>query len=254
MSKKKPSYRGVLIIGASSGIGSGLARLFAAHTEKLFLSSRFIKSLLPLKQELETTAEQPFAVESLTLEARDYASHSILLKDILRQVDLVICAIGDPGDEKKAKQDFSYFQEITAVNYLGIVSILKLVEEAFIHNKVKSSSIVVISSVSALRGRKTHAAYGSAKAALHTYLSALRQRLYPYGAHVMTVLPGLVRTKMTAHRKQYPLLSVNSEQAAWQIYRACLKKKDVIYVSRIWRVLMFILDYVPERIFKRMRF
>ncbi len=252
MPEKVPYYRGVLILGASSDIASHLAGLFAVHTQKLYLSSRTPSHLDVRKEQLEV-ASQACQIHTLSLDAQDYASHQTLLKDILPLVDLVICAFGYLGDEQIARKDFDHLRKVVETNYLGMVSVLNLAADAFV-TRGEGGNLVAISSVAGLRGRQVHCSYASAKAALNAYLSGLRQRLWPVGVHVMTVLPGLVRTKMTSGRKQHPLLSIGPELAAYQIYQACLKKKDIVYVGSMWRLIMFVLCHIPEVLFKRLRF
>ena len=59
--------------------------------------------------------------------------------------------------------------------------------------------IVGISSVAGDRGRQSNYIYGSANLGLSIYLNGLRNRMQNYNIHVLTVKPGYVNTKMTAH-------------------------------------------------------
>ena len=118
--------------------------------------------------------------------------------------------------------------------------------------KEKRGFIVGVSSVAGDRGRKANYIYGSAKAGFSAYLSGLRNRLYESGVHVLTVKPGFVNTKMTEGLDLPPKLTAQPEDVAKDIYRAQQKGKDVLYTKGIWRLVMLIIKYIPEFMFKKM--
>ena len=102
------------------------------------------------------------------------------------------------------------------------------------------------------RGRATNYVYGSAKAGFTAFLSGLRSRLAASGAHVVTVKPGFVRTRMTDGMDLPARLTATPEEVAAVVVAAIRRPRDVIYVRRVWRPIMFVLRAVPERVFKRM--
>jgi short-subunit dehydrogenase len=67
----------------------------------------------------------------------------------------------------------------------------------------------------------------------------------------MTVLPGFVRTRMTAGMDLNPRLTAEPVAIAEAIFRAAAKQRDVIYVKPVWRLIMTIIKALPEPIFKR---
>jgi short-subunit dehydrogenase len=101
------------------------------------------------------------------------------------------------------------------------------------------------------RGRQSNYLYGAAKSALTTFLSGLRNRLYP-NVRVMTVLPGFVRTRMTEGMKLPQLLMIEPEQVAEDVYRAYKTGEDIVYTAWFWRFIMGIIRNIPETVFKRM--
>src|SRR5262249_46510441 len=96
--------------------------------------------------------------------------------------------------------------------------------------------------------------YGSAKAGFTAFLSGLRNRLARSnsGVHVITVKPGFVRTRMTAHIKLPPLVTAEPEEVARAVLNADKKHRDVVYVRPIWRVIMTIIWLIPESVFKKL--
>ena len=69
---------------------------------------------------------------------------------------------------------------------------------------------------------------------------------------MLTILPGFVKTKMTAKIELPDLLTAPPRKVAAAIYRAIRKKKNVIYSYKIWRLIMLVIKFIPESIFKKM--
>ncbi len=99
----------------------------------------------------------------------------------------------------------------------------------------------------AITGRASNYYYGAAKAGFSQFLSGLRNRLALAGkVRVVTVKPGFVRTKMTAHRKLPAPLTVDPDRVAEDIFRADVTKpRDVIYVARRFQLVMAVICALP---------
>ena len=100
------------------------------------------------------------------------------------------------------------------------------------------------------------AAYSSAKAGFITYLSGLRQKLSNKNIHVLTVIPGYINTStfQNSERKGPSFLITSPEKSAKLIYKAIKSKKEIVYISFIWRVIMFCINLIPEKLFKKYNF
>jgi decaprenylphospho-beta-D-erythro-pentofuranosid-2-ulose 2-reductase len=114
----------------------------------------------------------------------------------------------------------------------------------------KACHIVIVSSVAGDRGRASNYVYGAAKAALTAYASGLRNALFQYGIHVLTVKPGFIDTPMT-YNITSPLMG-SRERVTSDIIRAMHNRKDVIYTPSFWRLIMLVVRSIPETIFKRL--
>ena len=114
--------------------------------------------------------------------------------------------------------------------------------------------LVGFSSVAGERGRSSNYIYGSAKAGFSQYLSGLRSRLEGKGVHVMTVLPGYVFTKMTKSMKLPNFLTAKPDGLATYLIKAIKKKKNIIYYLPIWKIIILIIRFIPEIIFKKLKF
>jgi hypothetical protein len=136
------------------------------------------------------------------------------------------------------------------VNYAGAVSLLNIISEEFY--QYKSGFIVGIASVSGVRGRAKNYIYGSSKAALITYLSGLRNKLDKSKVDVLTVISGYVQTKKSPKNRLPKLLVIDSKQLAKKIFMAQQEKKNIIYSSYVWRIIMLIIKILPESLFKKL--
>ena len=186
----------------------------------------------------------------MELDILDYASHETFYQQLQVKPLGVVSAVGYLGEQEKAQSSFSETQKIIDTNYTGIVNLLNIIADDF--ETRRSGFIVGISSVAGDRGRKSNYIYGSAKAALTTYLSGLRNRLFDANVHVLTVKPGFVNTKMTAGMDLPEKLTAEPEEVAEDIYKAQQKMKNVLYTKWMWRWVMLIIMHIPEFMFKKM--
>jgi short-subunit dehydrogenase len=125
---------------------------------------------------------------------------------------------------------------------------------AELFKSMRGGQIVGVSSVAGDRGRVGNPGYNTSKAALSTYLEALRNRLTRHGVHVLTVKPGFVKTEMLKAAQGGTPFAIEPERAADDIYKALLKRKQTIYTPGLWRWIMLAIRHIPSVIFRRMSF
>jgi short-subunit dehydrogenase len=238
----------ILIIGAKSDIAKAVAREYAKHGYDLYLAARGVEELTVLAQDIHTRTQRE--VHLLELDILDFDSHQAFYDSIEEKPLGVISAVGYLGDQKNAQSDFAEAKKIIATNYTGVVSLFNIIANDF--EAKRNGFMVGISSVAGDRGRKSNYLYGSAKAALSTYLSGLRNRLYETQVHVLTVKPGFVATKMTEDMDLPEKLTAQPEEVAQDIFAAQQKGKNVLYTKWIWKWIMMIIRNIPEFQFKKM--
>jgi len=238
----------LLIIGATSDIAKTTAREFAKNGFDLILSSRKIEALKEFKKDLEIRYE--IEVDLKEFDIIEFSKHQEFFNEIKDKVDVVLVAAGYMSSQKEAEVNFDKTINTINVNYTGAVGVLNIIANEF--EKRKKGTIIGISSVAGDRGRKSNYIYGSSKAAFSAYLSGIRNRLFKSNIQVITVKPGFVYTKMTEGLDLPEKLTATSEEIAQEIFKAFKKKKDVVYLKPIWRIIMRIIIYIPESIFKRM--
>lgn len=238
----------ILFLGARSDIAKAVSHEYAKKGFDIYLAGRNLEELNGDKADLEIRHKTLVTV--LLFNATDYISHKDFYDRLEPKPIGTVCAVGYLGDQKKAEEDFTEAAKIIETNYTGCVSILNIIARDL--EKRREGFIIGISSVAGDRGRGGNYIYGSAKAGFTAYLSGLRNRLHKSHVQVLTVKPGFVNTKMTAHLKLPPKLTAEPEEVAKDIFNAQQKGKDILYTKRVWRIIMLVIKHIPETIFKRL--
>lgn len=234
-----------LLIGATSDIGRATARLLAAQGWALQLAGRDSAALARDARDIEArTGAAPQVLEW------DALAESLPVEALDPLPDLAVCVVGLLGDQAESERDAAAATRVMHTNYTAPALLLGALAQRF--ERRGSGILVGVASVAGDRGRAVNYVYGSAKAGLIAFLSGLRGRLAKHGVHVVTVKPGFVRTRMTAGMNLPALLAASPEEAAEAIVRAVGRRRDVVYVRRVWKVVMWFIRALPERVFKRM--
>jgi short-subunit dehydrogenase len=237
----------VLLLGANSDMAIAIARKYAQKGFEIILAGRTREALLPLMEDIKIRYK--VSAKTVMFDALDFAGHKTFYEQLGVSPDITVCVFGYLGSQEKAVSDWSESEKIIQTNYTGAVSILNIIAQDYSFKK--KGVIVGISSVAGERGRQSNYMYGSAKAGFTAYLSGLRNRLYKYDVHVITVLPGFVNTKMTAELNLPPLLTASPQQIADAVEKAVRKKRNIVYVKWFWKWIMMIIKSIPENMFKK---
>lgn len=240
----------VLVLGGTSDIGRETARVYAEHGWAVVLAGRDEAALAREADDIATRTGREVTVRRF--DVLDTASFPAFVDALPTSLDTVISVVGLLGEQERAQSDLGHATVVMRSNYEGPSLILGLFAERFCARG--EGTIVGISSVAGDRGRASNYVYGSAKAGFTAFLSGLRSRCVKSGVHVLTVKPGFVRTKMTAGMKLPGPLTADASAVGKSIYMAAVTKKNVVYVKPVWRLVMGIISWVPEGIFKKTKF
>jgi short-subunit dehydrogenase len=170
------------------------------------------------------------------------------LRDRLGGVDAIVYAAGVMPHVDADEFDTTKDSFMVAVNVVGAMAWLNAAARDF--QRAGRGVICGVGSVAGDRGRRPSPAYGASKAALHTYLESLRNRLWLHGVRVVTIKPGPVDTPMTHGRGPTPLM-VSADTAARRIADALEGGPEVVYVAWQWRYIMLVLQHIPSLLFRR---
>jgi len=250
----QPRCRAILV-GSSSGIGASLACKLAREGYQVALLARREELLKALCEQINReNGENRAAYYVHDVTAFDQVPG--LLQRILADLgglDLFVYNTGINILVKRTEFNFEIDRQILETNLLGALAWLNPVAAMF--QGLKAGQIVGIGSVAGDRGRVGAPAYNTSKAALHTYLEALRNRLTRHGVTVLTVKPGFVDTDMLKSAStNRPFLVSSTEQAAEGIWKAIKARKQTVYVLGLWGMIMLIIRHIPSVIFRRLSF
>ena len=239
----------IVTIGATSAMAHETLKHFANEGAHLFLVGRNASKLHSVADDLRVRGAKEVTI--FLLDMNEFDKHSELLaqaQNRLGRIDLLFVAHGILPDQKDCEEDVEVALHSFSTNAVSVISLLTLAAPIF--EEQQHGTIAVISSVAGERGRRYNYLYGSAKAAVSTFLQGLRSRLFHAGVAVVTIKPGPIDTPMTVnHRKN--LLFASKEKAGADIYQAIIKGKQTVYVPWFWQVIMTIIKVIPETIFKR---
>ena len=188
-----------------------------------------------------------------TLDVDDLAAHAGVVDaawSALDGIDDVLFAPGTLPDQARTESDVDYALREFDTNARSPIALLTRLAQRLATRP--GATIAAISSVAGDRGRASNYLYGSAKAALTTFLGGLRQRLHRDGINVLTIKPGFVDTPMTAAFRKGPLWA-SADRVAAGIVAAIDRRRAVAYLPGFWWPVMAAIRHVPEWLFRRIR-
>ena len=234
-----------IVIGATSGIGRQLALLLADKGYRVGATGRRAERLKQLRSErsdhIVTSAFDVTDTHELT-KALDE------LQDQLGGLDLVVISSG-VGDFNK-RLDFAIEKKTIDVNVTGFTEAADWAFTFF--TKQASGHLAAITSIAGLRGNAHAPAYNATKAFQINYLEGLQQKAKKLSLPVCVtdIRPGYVDTDMAQGDGMFWVAPV--EKAAHQIMDAIEERKSVVYITRRWAVIAFLLKILPKSIYRRM--
>jgi decaprenylphospho-beta-D-erythro-pentofuranosid-2-ulose 2-reductase len=242
--------RNILIMGATSGIAEAVARRYAEQGARLFLTARNRARLETVSADLSVRGARE--VHSFVMDANDYERLPELVDVAWKAfgtIDVALIAYGTLPDQRRADVDLQYALAEFRTNTESVIACLSVLAGRL---ELEGRGVIaVIGSVAGDRGRASNYFYGAAKAAIDTYASGLRARLFRRGIHVLTIKPGFVSTSMTDNLNLPTWLTATPQAVARDIQRAIDNKKNILYTPWFWRWILLIIRWIPEPIFKR---
>lgn len=241
----------ILITGASSGLGAGMARAFAARGRDLALCARRVDRLDELKSEL--TRQYPnikFAVAALDVNEHEQVPKVFAeLAGELGGIDRVIV---NAGVGKGARLGSGKLWANKATIETNLVAALVQIETALeMFKKSGSGHLVLISSVLGNKGvAGVKAAYAASKAGVSSLGESLRAE-YASGPIKVTVIePGYIESEMTA-KSESTMLMVDNETGVRKMVDAIERETGrAIVPGWPWIPLVAMLKALPPRFTK----
>lgn len=193
----------VVITGASSGIGSELARRFSAEGHPLLLLSR-------RKQNMEALALPDCICEGIDiLDLEAYRAAVRRAESVYGKTGLLINNAGLMLLGDSWSQDVDEWHRMIDINVKGVMNGFSIVLPDMVARK--DGTVVSISSIA---GRKTfgqHAAYCASKFAVHAISENIREEVCKDNVRVIVIGPGVTDTELLSHTTSDPIKSGYNE-------------------------------------------
>lgn len=237
----------VLLLGGTSEIGlSILAALRAPADTEVVLAGR---------DEQRTAAggkELPYRCTTVAFDALETGSHEAIIDGVFAAgpVDLIIAATGVLTPQAEVDKDPVLAAQMIEVNFTSHVT--TLLAAAAKMRIQRYGTIVVLSSIAAIRPRKANYVYGAAKAGLDAFARGLTDALAGTGVRVVLVRPGFVTGRMTAGLSPAPLSST-PQQVGVAVANALAGQDSMVWIPRSLAAAAMILRVVPRPLWRKMR-
>jgi short-subunit dehydrogenase involved in D-alanine esterification of teichoic acids len=207
-----PLYKKALVIGATSGIGWALAEKLVANGTKVIVVGR-------RRERLDAFVAEHKDATALTLDVMDLASIPAFAKSIVEQHPDLDCIVLNSGIQrafdfsKPDSVDLSVLDQELMTNYTSYVHLIK----SFLPHLQRIAStedqtahlIFISATLGLVPGLIRTPNYNASKAALHSFIMALRQQLFDAGysrLRVVEVFPPAVQTELHDEKHQPDLV------------------------------------------------
>ena len=241
----------ILVLGGGSAIGVAIAwELARVGTRRIVLAGPREDSLQAAVMSLEDVHAE---VITRAFDAADTGSHAGFFEsvsDAYGDLDVIVIAFGVLPDQAKAEADPSVAVRAAMVNYVGALSCL--LHAGNVMRTQGHGTIVVLSSVAGQRARRSNFVYGSSKAGIDAAAEGLGYALEGSGAHILTVRPGFVRSKMTDGLEEAPM-AVTPADVARATVEGIRKHRSVIWVPSQIKLLASGMRLLPRGAMKRVK-
>lgn len=189
----------VFITGATSGIGEGCARKFAAEGADLILNGRNVKKLEELKEELSAKGSR---VMLLPFDVRDREAMRKAIDSLegeWKNIDILINNAGLViGVDKEFEGSLDEWDVVIDTNIKGLLAMTRLIVPDMVERG--RGHIINIGSIAGDAAYPGGSVYCATKAAVKALSDGLRIDLVDTPLRVTNIKPGMVETNFTVVR------------------------------------------------------
>lgn len=243
----------ILITGASSGLGKGMAIEFAKMGRNLALCARRMENLESLKQEL-LTINPDIKVFIRSLDVDNHEQVFDVVKGFAEDLGTLDRIIINAGIGKGAPIGTGYFYANKQTAETNFVSALAQCEAAMeVLRKQNAGHLVTISSMSAIRGaRRAITVYAATKAGLSSMTEGIRIDVLNTPIKVTTIHPGFIRTEINEKVKKVPFI-VDLETGCKAMVKDIEKEVANSYVPKWpWGLFRYLARVAPLSMLAKM--
>jgi len=238
-----------LITGASAGIGTELARVFASNGHRLALVDRRGDRLTILASEIVAAGGTAPILVPCDLEhsnACDKIAAALAAEGV--EVEFVVNNAGFGLFGYAIELDRAEQLGIIAVNILAMTDLSLRFSDSLIRHR---GGILNLGSLASFLPGPGMAVYYASKAYVLSFSEALRQELAPWGVRVTALCPGSVSSDFQARAGLKPgfehvILNVSASDVAQAGYRGLMANKRVVLPGFGTKIVPFLLRLFPR--------
>ncbi|WP_253791494.1 SDR family oxidoreductase [Nocardia amikacinitolerans] len=241
----------VAITGGARGIGRATAEAFLAAKAAVAIGDVDVE--LVEKTAAELGADPDARVVGLPLNVTDRKSFAAFLDAVEAQLgplDVLVNNAGIMPTGLFADEDEAMTERIIDVNLRGVIHGSRLATERFLARG--SGHLINIASLAGTQGFPGLATYCATKHAVVGFTSALHLELKEHGVQVSAVLPGIVRTELSAGANMpswiEPLTTVDPDQVAAAIVDTVRRARPLVTVPRRLAAIIKSTQLLPYRV------
>ena len=243
----------ILITGASSGLGRGMAIEFAKLGRNLALCARRTERLNDLKQEL-LTINPDINVIIKPLDINDHDAVFDTFEAFANDMNGIDRIIVNAGMGKGASLGTGYFEANKQTALTNFVSAIAQCEAALkIFRRQYSGHLVTISSVSAARGfGKSFTVYAATKAGLSSLSEGIYMDLKRSPIQLTVLHPGFIHTEINESIPNKPFV-VDAETGCKAMVKAIEKEVKNAYIPGWpWTLIWYLMKIMPVSLLAKM--
>ena len=236
----------VIIIGASSGMGMEVAKLFLDEGCRLGVAARREDRLQALKQ----LAPDRVEVQAIDVTADDATSRLRALIDRLGGMDLFFYSSGIGKQNRTLTPDI----ELNTVNTNGM-GFTRMIGEAYRYFAERGEGhIVAITSIAGTKGLGPAPSYSATKAFQNVYLQSLEQQANARNLKIRftDIRPGFVDPDLLAGNIRYPMM-LKPEKVARQIVSAIHSHRHIKVIDWRYAVLTALWRRLPRSLWRHLK-
>ncbi len=244
--------KNILITGASTGLGEGMARAWAAQGCNLALCARSAEKLSELQQELQTSYPD-IRVLVRPLDVCNYEQVFEVFRAFHQEfgsLDRVVVNAGIGSSSAIGRGQFSSNRQAAETNFVAAIAQCESAMEIF--REQNSGHLVLMSSVSGVRGfRGALNVYAATKAAVASLAEGLQLDTRGTPIRVSNIMPGYILTDINRDTKDAPF-RVDLDTGVRALVQAIDKEKRRAYVPWWpWTPVSYVLKAMPFGLFAR---
>lgn len=188
--------KSAIVIGATSGMGESIARMYAAEGAEVILTGRREEKGRAIEESICSTGGKAVFVQADFTKKEDLERIFQVAMDRFGKIDILInnAGVGTTGAIDEMTMDaYDRTMDINIRSYYEAIMMA-----VPIMKKQGGGSIINTASIGGLKGLAMTSAYCASKGAVRLLGKSLAVELAPFGIRVNTICPGTIETDMLA--------------------------------------------------------